>query len=100
MSRIEAMTSNPPVDPKGDVSLDVAASYVLHVTGHGGYAPGGFYTKLILAALHADWDNLTRLSAGFPMTAWCVCCYKLHRRGVDRLIELADPDNSIVPEDL
>ena len=69
-----------------------AAHYVLYVTGQPGswIPPGGFYRRLIDAALHADGENLYRLSLGFPNVGWAVEMFKNNPDGLTLLKETAE----------
>lgn len=87
-----------------DLPMKEAAGYVLHETGDTNrIGPGGFYAKLIGAALHADPVNLQRLAAGFRTIAIAVYTYK--NIGLEDLLQLAGRDDldstlSALPESL
>lgn len=51
-----------------DIDADTAVHYVLRAAGEPGnwLEAGGFFSRLVEAALHADPDNLKRIEAGFP----------------------------------
>lgn len=52
---------------KKPVTIPAAtACHVLWATGHGGYPPGDFTGRLLLAWDQADETNAARLAAGWP----------------------------------
>lgn len=67
-----------------------AAHAVLYVAeGGAGYKePGGFITKLVEAAFHADMENLYLLERVYPELVDAVVSYKNEVGGRDRLIAL------------
>lgn len=64
-----------------------------------GQQPGGFTTSLIELVCHADPDNLSKLSLGFPAIATAVDMYKNKPGGVDILRRLASKTPDIQPDD-
>jgi hypothetical protein len=59
------------------LNMHDVANYVLWVTGDKrAQQPGGFYEKLVEAALGADAQNLAAISLGFPTVATVVHIYK------------------------
>lgn len=73
--------------------------YVLdddHVVGQ---EPGGFVTRIIEAATHADRDNMAKLALGFPAIITAVDMYKNKPGGVDVLRRLASKTPDVQPDD-
>lgn len=63
---------------------ETAARHLLYIAGENGGRPaGGFFTRLIHAALHADVNNELRLASAFPHVIKAVSHYK--REGIERL---------------
>lgn len=60
------MTSPAPDVPRAAPIGAEVAQHVLFHFGEGGYRPGAFFEKLIVAIAAADQGNQLRLALGFP----------------------------------
>lgn len=69
------------------LDIQKSAQYVLFQLhgDHRGEQPGGFYQKLIEAAVHADIENRQSLGWGFPQLILCITTYKDHPDGIPLL---------------
>ena len=80
----------------------VACRHVLYVLDDDreyGQEPGGFITRIIEAATHADEMNLARLALGFPAIATAVSIFKNTPDGTAALRRLASKTPDIQPDD-
>lgn len=79
----------------------LAARHVLYLLDDDplGEQPGGFTEQIILAACHADPDNLGKLALGFPAIVTAVDMYKNKPGGIDVLRRLASKTPDAQPGD-
>ncbi len=73
--------------------------YVLDDDREHGQEPGGFVTRIIEAATHADKQNMAKLALGFPAIITAVDMYKNKPGGIDTLRRLASKTPAVQPDD-